>query len=397
MPSISLCMICKDEEELLPGCLESIADAVSEIVIVDTGSTDGTIEIARSFNARVIEADWTDFSTARNQALDAAGGDWVLSLDADEELIVDAPGRLRELAASGSADAFSVRVVNVVEMSEYVDFNRSPQIYLSRLFKRAGARWVNPIHENIVLPDPAATAAAEGVDILHYGYLENILTSRGKRERNYYLLEKWLRDQPDDPMPHFYFANHVRAEGDYARALVEYEAALPKLISANAFACGADAFKYLAECYEKVGLPERVAPLLERATSVYPDYAELQYAYGCRLLETGETAPAIERFRLCLQLVEDTPKYALSLRGAGSWRALERLGAAWRSESSYDRALVALSLASAISGKSLVKPADIADAEGDAEVRQKLNAIDANLEHSIEPTLAWLFERRPLA
>src|SRR5205823_2345512 len=88
--TLSLCMIVRDEEEMLPRCLDAIRDAVDEIVIVDTGSTDRTIEIARSYGAKVLEREWTgSFSDARNASFEAASGDWVIYLDADEVLVAD--------------------------------------------------------------------------------------------------------------------------------------------------------------------------------------------------------------------------------------------------------------------------------------------------------------------
>src|SRR5579884_1851863 len=96
-PGISLCMIVKNEEKFLPRCLQSVAGVVDEINIVDTGSTDGTIEIARSFGARVERREWRDdFAWARNEALALATKRWILVLDADEELNADS----RELVAA---------------------------------------------------------------------------------------------------------------------------------------------------------------------------------------------------------------------------------------------------------------------------------------------------------
>ena len=81
-------MIVRDEEQMLGRCLAAAAPAVDEIIIVDTGSQDATIEIARSFGARVIERPWTgSFADARNASLEAATGDWLLYLDADEVLV----------------------------------------------------------------------------------------------------------------------------------------------------------------------------------------------------------------------------------------------------------------------------------------------------------------------
>ena len=90
-------MIVKNEEEMLPGCLEAVRDAVDEMVIVDTGSSDRTVEIAESFGAKVVHFPWNgSFADARNCSLDHATGDWVLYLDADEHLVPeDAPPAAR--------------------------------------------------------------------------------------------------------------------------------------------------------------------------------------------------------------------------------------------------------------------------------------------------------------
>src|SRR5690606_26747672 len=86
-PSISLCMIVKNEESCLESCLESVQGHVDEIIIVDTGSTDRTVEIAESFNARVIYHDWKqDFASARNESIKYATKEYILQLDADEYL-----------------------------------------------------------------------------------------------------------------------------------------------------------------------------------------------------------------------------------------------------------------------------------------------------------------------
>jgi glycosyltransferase involved in cell wall biosynthesis len=86
---ISLCMIVKNEEHCLRRCLDSVRDYVDEMIIVDTGSTDHTVEIAKSYHAQIYHHPWeNDFSKHRNQSLSYATGDWILQLDADEELFL---------------------------------------------------------------------------------------------------------------------------------------------------------------------------------------------------------------------------------------------------------------------------------------------------------------------
>ena len=84
---LSLCMIVKNEEETLPRCLKSVCSLVDEIIIVDTGSTDLTLSVAKDFCAQIFSFAWDDnFSSARNYSLDQASGDWILVLDADLQL-----------------------------------------------------------------------------------------------------------------------------------------------------------------------------------------------------------------------------------------------------------------------------------------------------------------------
>src|SRR5436309_8928498 len=98
-------MIVRNEAARLAACLDSAGPAVDEIVVVDTGSTDGTQALARAEGARVVEWSWRDdFAAARNQALALARGPWVLVLDGDERLAPGAAARVRELAATGEAD-----------------------------------------------------------------------------------------------------------------------------------------------------------------------------------------------------------------------------------------------------------------------------------------------------
>ena len=98
MPSLSLCMIVKDEEEMLPDCLKSVKEWVDEMIIVDTGSTDKTIDIAGSFDAKVLNFEWVnDFSAARNFALSHVTSDYVLVLDADERLGPGSGSKVRQV------------------------------------------------------------------------------------------------------------------------------------------------------------------------------------------------------------------------------------------------------------------------------------------------------------
>jgi glycosyltransferase involved in cell wall biosynthesis len=113
MARVSLCLIAKDEERLLPGCLESVRGVADEIVLVDTGSTDRTRELARAAGAKVLERPWDDdFAAPRNLAAAHATGDWILPLDADERLAPGSGPALRRALRRAAFDVGMVRCHN---------------------------------------------------------------------------------------------------------------------------------------------------------------------------------------------------------------------------------------------------------------------------------------------
>jgi len=190
---ISAALIVRDEEKYLEGCLASIRGHVDEIVVVDTGSVDRTVDIARSFEVKLLERRWRhDFAWARNEGLEAASGDWILYIDADERLAVPPGASLRDNLAGG--DVFASRVmfrptVNATPFREYRLFRNDPRL-----------RFKGSMHETI-LPDLdilkesiGAQVTLSPVEILHLGYEGG---SEWKHERNLPLLRAAIAENPE--------------------------------------------------------------------------------------------------------------------------------------------------------------------------------------------------------
>lgn len=165
MTSISLCMIVKNETHVLARCLNSIADLVDEIIIVDTGSTDDTKKIASQFTDQIYDFSWNgDFSSARNFAFSLATKDYIYSADADEML--DEINRTRFLQLKQAM----LPEIEIVQM-KYItttDFNtvlNAKKEYRPKLFKRIRSfTWIDPVHETIRL-DPVVFDS--DIEILH--------------------------------------------------------------------------------------------------------------------------------------------------------------------------------------------------------------------------------------
>ncbi len=202
-PLLSVCMIVRNEQKLLPGCLQSIRDVADEIIVLDTGSDDDTREIAREYGAKVHEHPWQhDFSLHRNQVLALASGEWVLSIDADERLQPESAAILRELLAQTPDDICGLRV-------QIQDFNARGGINYTirypRLYRRIdGVYYDGIVHNQVHIPGKTIDAP---IIIRHLGYDLDRKTMRRKFKRTVSLLRKQIRTRPDDPQPYFYLAN----------------------------------------------------------------------------------------------------------------------------------------------------------------------------------------------
>ncbi|MDP3705449.1 MAG: glycosyltransferase family 2 protein [Legionellaceae bacterium] len=147
---LSVMIIAKNEEDNIRRCLESVKWA-DEIIVLDSGSRDATVAIAKEFTQHVFETDWQGFGIQKQRALQRATGDWVLNLDADEFVNAELKEAILCAMASGTADAYRVPI-RMCFYGKPLRFCSSPKRHV-RLFKRQGACFSNDIvHEKIVLP-----------------------------------------------------------------------------------------------------------------------------------------------------------------------------------------------------------------------------------------------------
>ncbi len=208
--SVSVCMIVKNEEEMLPGCLESIRDWVDEIIVVDTGSSDRTVEIAESYGAKMFFQEWEgDFSKHRNYSLEQASGDWIFIIDADERIYQEDIPLIRRVLNQDKFRVVSINVYNVSgDKEETVTF--LPSI---RFFKRElNLRYEGIVHNLLKVPS-GETPLRAGIRLKHYGYGLSPEKMAAKIERSRALLEKQLAENPDNFHAHFNYAQLLRGVG----------------------------------------------------------------------------------------------------------------------------------------------------------------------------------------
>lgn len=226
---LSLSMIVRNEAERLPQCLASVADFVDEMVVVDTGSQDDTAAVARSLGATVHAIAWPgDFAPARNQALALVRGDWVLVLDADEQLRAEAKAPLRQLMEDPDALVITL-------LRRELGAAQAPYSTVSRLFRRhPDLHWSRPYHSQIddsVLalqarePHWRVRHCAEPA-LLHDGYRSEALADGRKARQLRAAMESELRQRPNDPYAIAKLAGLELQAGHRQRALALLERGL---------------------------------------------------------------------------------------------------------------------------------------------------------------------------
>lgn len=231
MIRISACVIVRNEEENLPVWLENVRPFADEILVVDTGSTDETREIARRAGAELYDFPWrNDFSAAKNYALDQATGDWIVFLDADEYFAPESQAGLRAYLEQVDGD---LRIAGLVTPLYNIDTDMDNRIvnkqYQMRVFRRDRyLRFEGSIHEAVINHEPGGKKRTlrkvEQFVIYHTGYSTHILKEKGKR--NLALLKKAIARDGEKPIYDNYLSDCYAIAGDYEKAACYAEKAL---------------------------------------------------------------------------------------------------------------------------------------------------------------------------
>jgi len=201
-PTLSLCMIVKDEESNIAKCLDSIKDIVDEIIIVDTGSADSTIEIAQKYGAKIYNYKWNnDFSAARNESIRYATKDWILYLDADETLSAESSKFIKTLLKNAKNDIGGFLVTIESKHSKLEGGSEIHRGAYPRIFRNYGypkIKFIGRVHEQIspALNDLGKNVAHTDVVIYHYGYDQSPEVMQDKIKRNYNLLLQHVNEEP---------------------------------------------------------------------------------------------------------------------------------------------------------------------------------------------------------
>lgn len=214
MPTISLCMIVRNEEKSLGRCLSSVADIMDEIIIVDTGSTDRTKEIAAEYGATIYDFEWIDdFAAARNYAFAQAACEYIMWLDADDVIEEIDRERFKTLKATMTPEYHAVSMSYILITDEHgkslYSFRRN------RLIRRdCGFRWFGAVHEYIEVTAPVLES---DVCVTHK-------KDKEYTQRNLNIYRKMIAEgKPLTARDRIYYSNELYDHGFYREAVENYE------------------------------------------------------------------------------------------------------------------------------------------------------------------------------
>lgn len=318
---LSQCMIVKNEEKNIRGALSWGKDIVYEQIVVDTGSTDRTVEIAEEMGAKVYHFTWVDdFSAAKNYAIEQASGDWIAFLDADEYYKEEHAGKLMEVIGNVDAQLRKKGVPGVIRSawlhldSEGNVFSMSVQ---DRVFMRDPyLRYKNRIHENLKYKDTGQfilVDAAKTLSIYHTGYSSVSYQETGKIDRNIQLLEKEVEMDPQNLNAWSYLGDSLMGAERVEEAEKAYETALDPEKRQESFLIPRRnvAFANLMKIiiYKKQGRVEerekRLQDLYKRFTGCHTVYPDIEYLMSVWMLMQNREEEACRFLEEALAKLEE--------------------------------------------------------------------------------------------
>jgi glycosyltransferase involved in cell wall biosynthesis len=327
---ISACLIVKNEEADLDRCLASLHPYLRQIVVVDTGSTDNTVQIAEKYGATIGHFPWTgDFAAARNQSLKLAEEPWILVIDADECMTPESVPLLERILTL--IDILAVEVV----VNNLDDNGEGRPMKIVRLFRNMPAlRFERAIHETIdmaVMEQCAKlskTIAESAVTLNHYGYMKEKL--QRKSGRNLEIMRRELKKDPDD-----LYLRTKEVEEMYKFGISEELDEKVEWVFRELQKKPQKEMKYvpfyplISMMYVEMMIRKRDyqggIEASDWALAHFKDEAWMMYFKGCCLFKSGSLEEATTQFKKCLEL-EIKPAYYHIEKGIASWLSLFHLG-----------------------------------------------------------------------
>ncbi len=320
---ISACIIAKNEENNLPRLLESIKGKFDEIILVDTGSTDRTVEIAKEYGCKVFEKEWEGFADARNYAVSKASGDWIWHFDADFELENEEFERFKNILAliknDETFDGISVTYKNLNENGELKSISSTVHIHKNS----KDIKWIGKVHERIhnnkkkqVVTPPYT------VFVKHYGYaIASVQKDKAKRNLDLLLDEiKDLNKYSDEYLIKLFYIiqsylalstfekEHLKKIIDLSKEFFEIYETIKEKTSLKDSIFHKHTFVYLSTALLKLGKVEESKKYVKKGLKEYPEYPDLIYLKGLLLEKEEKKEDSLKEFLKFIYLSEKLSK-----------------------------------------------------------------------------------------
>lgn len=319
MLPISVCIIAKNEEKHIEECLKRLKPYHYEIVLVDTGSSDRTLDIASGYTDSIYHFDWIDdFSAAKNYAVDKASNDWILSIDCDEYIEkIDEPA-LKELMMQFPQNAGRILLRNRLTENGQVSFE---QVRVTRFFNRKFFHFEGAVHEQVenrvhtLLPKSVFPAP---ITVLHVGYDGTEEEMRCKSLRNIALLEKELKHAGPDAYLYYQLAQSCMKLKEYEKAYEWFNLGLSMDVNPELDYVQAMVTSY-GYCLLAMKRYEEALQLLN-VYDVFAVTADFVFLIGLIYMNNALFSEAIEEFKKCTTMEQ------FSTEGINSYRAFYNIG-----------------------------------------------------------------------
>ncbi|WP_227763796.1 glycosyltransferase [Zhaonella formicivorans] len=302
-PTVSLCMIAKDEEEMILKSIKSVQHLVEEIIVVDTGSQDRTPELAAQAGALLFHYPWNqNFAHAKNYALEQASSEWILVLDCDEVLQDVSTQEFARLLSCQEVEGFFLQIKSFLGDGQEVAWDQAVRLFRNK----PEYRFRGAIHEQVtssILEGNRGRGLVQAPLIInHYGYLDTQLRKKDKFKRNTLIIKRELIRQPDDPFLLYCLALEHYQRDEVDAGLVCLEKAIKLMRGTEGYF--QDAILIAALGYFKLGRIYELCNYTSKALEVFPEHPDLLLLRGIAFLSTGRCLEAAADLNKALEAPE---------------------------------------------------------------------------------------------